>query len=96
MILRATHTHLYPGHRGTISGLAQLADLAAGGDCLVEFSDGSVAAAKISKSANDWRLDTRAYRTAAGTDIAEKHWSVRLQDAGGEIEFRILKQSREK
>ena len=90
MILRATHTHLYPGHRGTITGLAQLGDLGAGHDCLVEFSDGSVTTARISGSANDWRLCTGAYRTAAGTDIPDKRWSVLLQEADGEIEFRIL------
>ena len=91
MILRATHTHLYPGHRGKISGPAQLADLPAGGDSLVEFSDGSATPARISKSATDWLLDTDAYRTAAGTDIAAKKWRLRLEQSGSGIEFRILK-----
>lgn len=93
MILQASHTHLYPGHRGKISGLAHLADLEEGRDCLVEFSDGSATTARISGAANDCRLDTRAYRTAAGTDIPDKHWSLRLDDSGGEFEFRILRKA---
>lgn len=91
MILLATHTHLYPGHRGRISGLAQIADLGKGRDCLVEFSDGAVAAARISRALNDWLLDTKAYRTAAGTDIGQKRWLVRLQEGGGEPAFLIVK-----
>jgi hypothetical protein len=91
MILEATHTHLYPGHRGRISGPAQIADLRTGGDCLVEFSDGSAVPARISKSGNDWLLDTDAYRTAAGTHIVKKRWLVGLGENGGHVEFRILK-----
>ena len=96
MILQATHTHLYPGHHGTITGLAQLSDLEQGRDCLVEFSDGSVTAARISGSSNDWQLCAEAYRTAAGTDIPVKQWAIRLREAGGEFEFRILEKSRAK
>ena len=95
MILQATHTHLYPGHRGKISGLAYLADLEEGRDCLVEFSDGSATTARISAAANDWRLDTRAYRTAAGTNIPDRHWFLRLHGTGGEFEFRILRKATE-
>ena len=91
MILEVTHTHLYPGHRGRISGLAQLADIKAGTDCLVEFSDGSVTPARISRSEIGWQLYTDAYRTAAGTDIAEKLWLVCLEEDDGHVEFRILK-----
>ena len=91
MILEATHTHLYPGHVGKISGLEQIAEMQAGGNCLVEFSDGSVAPARITKSENGWQLDTNAYRTAAGTDIPEKRWLVSLKEDGSHLEFRILK-----
>ena len=90
MILEASHTHLYPGHRGKVSGLAQIADLQVGGDCLVEFSDGSATTARISKTGSDWLLDTDAYRTAAGTDIAQKRWSVCLEQEGSQVKFRIL------
>ena len=90
MILEATHTHLYPGHSGKISGLAQLADLQAGHSCLIEFSDGSVASARIAKSANGWQLHTGAYRTAAGTEIAEKLWFIRLEKEGDHVKFHIL------
>jgi len=91
MILEATHTHLYPGHRGKVSGPTQVPDLQAGGDCLVEFSDGSVTPARISESEDGWQLRTDAYRTAAGTDIAEKCWRVVLGEVGDHVEFRILK-----
>ncbi len=93
MILEATHTHLYPGHRGKISGLAQIADMQAGGDCLVEFSDGSATPARISKSEDGWQLCTDAYRTAAGTDISAKRWLVCLEEDGDHVEFRILKKA---
>ena len=88
--LQATHSHFYPGHRGRIAGLAQIADLLTDGDCLVEFADGSAAAATISKSGNDWLLDAGAYRSAAGTDIAAWRWLVRLTQDGDQVEFRIL------
>ena len=91
MILQATHTHLYPGHRGEIAGLARIDDLRAGGDCLIEFADGSATAARFSKSGNDWLLDTDAYRTAAGTDIPAKRWQVGLRESGRQVEFRIVK-----
>jgi hypothetical protein len=90
MILEATHTHLYPGHRGRISGLAQIADMPTDGDCLVAFSDGSAAVARISRSEDAWQLYTNAYRTAAGTDITEKLWFVRLEEEDGRVAFRIL------
>jgi fumarylacetoacetate (FAA) hydrolase family protein len=90
MILQATHTHLYPGHRGEVSGLAQPADLQTDRDCLIEFADGSVASASITRSANGWQLRTSAYRTAAGTDIAEKLWFIRLEKDGAQVKFHIL------
>jgi hypothetical protein len=93
MILEATHTHLFPGHKGRISGLAQIADLQAGCECLVEFSDGSVAPARISSSENGWQLYTDAYRTAAGSEIAEKLWLVCLGEDDGHVEFRIRKKA---
>ena len=90
MILQATHTHLYPGHRGKISGPAQIADLQTGSDCQVEFSDGAVASARLSRFEDDWHLHTSAYRTAAGTDIAAKHWLIELKQEGERVVFRIL------
>ena len=93
MILEATHTHLYPGHRGKIFGLAQIADIKADNECLVEFSDGSVAPARISRFENGWQLYTDAYQTAAGLDIAKKLWLVYLDEDDGHVEFRVLKKA---
>ncbi len=90
MILAATHTHLYPGHSGEISGLEKVANIQSGRDCLVAFSDGSAATARISQCGNGWQLDTDAYCTAAGTDIAAKRWFVRLEEDGDHVAFRIL------
>lgn len=93
MILEATHTHLYPGHRGEISGLEEVANIQSGRDCLVAFSDGSAATARISRCGNGWQLDTNAYRTAAGTDITAKRWLVRLEEDRGHVKFRILNET---
>lgn len=93
MILQAAHTHLYPGLRGKIGGPAQLAGLRAGAECLVEFTDGSATPARVSPAGDDWLLETEAYRTAAGTDIAAKHWLMRLLEHDDRVEFRILGKS---
>ena len=90
MILQASHTHLYPGHRGKISGVARSADIDNGRHCLIEFSDGSAAAATILHAARDWQLQVGAYRTAAGTAIAAQRWRLRLEPAAGGLEFRII------
>ena len=90
MILHATHTHIYPGHHGTISGITQIAELDTPTDCLIEFADGSAADAKIVATAKDWRLRVGAYRTAAGTDIPAKQWLLRLDENEGQLIFRIL------
>jgi hypothetical protein len=95
MILQANHTHLYPGLRGRISSLAQPADLQADGDCLIEFSDGSVASARITRSENGWQLRSSAYRTAAGTEIAQKLWFIRLEKDGVQVKFQILNKAHE-
>ena len=91
MLLHATHTHLYPGLEGEISGISGLAGLETGCECLVEFVDGSATCAKISRATDGWQLQTNAYRTRAGTDIAAKRWRVRFDEAGKRIGFRILR-----
>lgn len=90
LILQATHTHLYPGHRGKVSGATRIDDIESGGDCVVEFDDGSAAAGKMSKTTRDWRLQVNAYRTAAGTAIGGKCWAMRLDEVGDEVKFRVL------
>ena len=90
MILQATHTHLFPGHRGKITGLEKISDPGKGGDCLVAFSDGSATPASMTKTGNGWQLDTQPYRTAAGTEVAAKRWRIQLDETDGEVRFRIL------
>lgn len=90
MLLHATHTHLYPGLEGRVAGLSRIAELQTEGDCLVEFADGSATCAKISRKKNGWQLRADAYRTAAGTDIAERRWRVHFEEDGNRVIFRIL------
>lgn len=90
MILEASHTHLYPGHRGKISGVVRIADIGTRHDCVVEFVDGSAAVASIVESGGERRLRVDAYRTAAGTRIAAKHWLVRVEEDTDGLNFRIL------
>jgi hypothetical protein len=49
-----------------------------------------VAAARIARYEDSWQLHTNTYRTAAGTDIAEKLWLVRLEEDNDRVAFRIL------
>ena len=90
MILHATHTHLFPGHRGTVTGLKALKDLQTNQHCLVEFADGAAATASISNPGNGWILRVSGYCTAAGTDISEKSWLVKIESGDGELRFLIL------
>jgi hypothetical protein len=90
MILAASHTHLYPGHRGKVSGVARVADIGKRRDCVVEFVDGSAAVASIVESGGERQLRVDAYRTAAGTAIAAKHWLLRVEEDTDGLNFRIL------
>lgn len=90
MILEAPDTHLYPGLDGKITGLDALARLQTGCECLVEFSDGSAATARLSKPGKDWLLVTGAYRTAAGSEIGAKRWCIGFAERDGRTTFRIL------
>lgn len=94
MILHATHSHLYPGLEGRISGLSRLEELRTKRECLIEFSDGSAAAATLVRSHDEWQLDSVAYRTAAGTDIGAKHWRLHIDQESGQASFRIIGKAR--
>ena len=89
MKLEASHTHLYPGHRGRVDGLGSLTDIGAGCSCLVEFCDGSASTGQLTRSEDGWRRRCGAYRTRAGTSIGDKQWSIDFRDCGDRIEFRI-------
>lgn len=70
-ILRAGHTHLYPGARLR----AATAALRRGSRVHIEFSDLASAAALIETAgAARATLAVDAYRTARGTVIAAKRW----------------------
>lgn len=94
MILQASHTHLYPGLRGRLSGVAQTADIIPGRECLVEFSDGSATTGRIAQTGSGWQLDAHAYRTRAGTAIGDKSWLLELDRVRGRIEFRVTGKAR--
>lgn len=89
MILEATHTHLYPGYRGRVAGLATLADIGKERACLVEFADGSACTGRVTRAQNGWRLQCGDYRTRAGTAIGDKRWAIDFRERGDRIEFRI-------
>ncbi len=95
MLLTATHTHLYPGLRGTISGSTDAGDLQTDRDCLVEFADGTAAMARISNLGEGWQLNVDAYRTAAGTEIRQKSWRLEIERIDETIRFRIVEKIRD-
>ena len=81
VVLRATHTHLYPGARGTVGPGEPLRWSARARDvaCVVELADGSTAAARLERFAEEGAyLCVEAYRTAAGTVIPRKRWLLEL------------------
>lgn len=78
--LRATSTHLYRGAR-----LLATAGLPSGpAAAVIEFGDGVVVEAELLRSsADELALQVPAYRTAAGSDLAEKSWRVGTAGAVG-------------
>ncbi len=91
MRFNATHTHLYPGLRGTILDLATPDELHSDRACLVEFSDGAATTARISRLEDGWQLDADAYCTAAGTNIEPKSWRLEIDRDHETPRFRIVK-----
>ena len=75
--LEASHSHLYRGARGRlVSG--RLED----GPVILSFADGTRVAGTLAGS----RLTLAAHRTAAGTGIPERAWTLRFEGEG----FRVL------
>jgi hypothetical protein len=84
-------THLYPGARGLVGVSRQ--ELPQDGVTVavaVIFSDGMTAAAELAAGAT-WTLHVAAYRTAAGTAIAAKSWTLDLFDGPDRIRFRTVR-----
>lgn len=93
IVLEASHTHLYPGHEGRVSGVDALARLPAGTTCRIDFADGGVAFATLSRvddaDGDDWALEVGAYTTGAGTAIPVKRWRVGIRQEDDGLTFRI-------
>jgi hypothetical protein len=92
IVLQAPATHLYPGLEGAVVPDGQAAPDgldAAPADCVVEFSDGSIAHGRLAPEApGRHRLDVEGYTTARGTEIPAKVWPLAIT-ADGERRFRF-------
>lgn len=70
VVLRAAHTHLYPGARLAASG-----PLERGARVTIEFADLRFAAARVEHCAEGKAtLAVQAHRTARGTLVAARRW----------------------
>ncbi len=78
--LRTDHSHLFPGSRLGPADPATPAEIPAAGEVVVLFSDGSSAEAELSPQDSGPLLRVQAYRTAAGTPIAQKSWRLQVED----------------
>jgi hypothetical protein len=79
--LTATHSHLYPGARG--SAAEALRD----GAVMLSFADGTRVPGRLQGE----RLMLEAHRTAKGTRIAPKTWIIAPDPPGpdGRVPFRV-------
>jgi hypothetical protein len=79
--LSASHSHLYPGARGSAD--APLAD----GPVALTFADGT----RVTGHLTGDRLSLDAHRTAKGTAIATKTWIIAMgpTDPEGRVPFRV-------
>ena len=98
IVLEASHTHLYPGHEGRISGVDAVSRLPAETTCRIDFADGGVAFATLSRAddadgddlgLDDWALEVGAYTTGAETAIPVKRWRVGIRQEDDGLTFRI-------
>ncbi|MFT4001196.1 MAG: hypothetical protein QM684_13225 [Rhizobium sp.] len=78
MRFEIANTHAYPGCR------VRLADEDNADEIVAQFSDGTIAGARYSRDGSATiRLTISPYRTARGTDIAEKSWILTPDPKGG-------------
>ena len=85
IVLRATHSHLYPGARGRLDGPMPPGSA----PCLVEFADGSAAHGTLMPEADGTVLATDPYTTACGTRIPAKRWLIEPTGEG----FRVVRRA---
>jgi hypothetical protein len=82
VIIRFTHTHVYPGAHCSIETSSRR-------KALVEFSDGVVASGTVERRRRDeLQLAIDAYTTARGTHIVAKRWELQREAAD---RWRVLK-----
>ena len=94
LLLEATHTHFYPGHKGVISGSAPRPSGAGPIQTRVKFSDGVTIEAILTSTDRDgiWLLEVSPYTTAAKSRIPGKTWEVQTWSAGqAQTAFRIIR-----
>ena len=73
----ANNTHLYPGAMLRSLDASGEANLSAGDELLVEFSDGAVARGRLLHAEPDAAvLQMPAYRTRRKTTVAERTWRI--------------------
>jgi hypothetical protein len=84
LVLDVGASHLYPGCRIRVDGAAWLPRTIAEKPCLVVFADGSTAAGMLRRRPAGLELVVAGYRTARGTAIAPKRWTL-VQGTGSNL-----------
>lgn len=95
VVLRASHSHLFPGARLSGPAVVDAAD-SAETPVLVVFADGAVTDAVVSGGEAEGRsiLTVASYSTTAGTAIDERAWIIEEQpDAEGLATWRVAARS---
>ena len=92
ILLEAVNTHLYPGHRGTLSGKTEFLNEDGIVRAGVKFSDGVTIGAMLSPTDRSgvWLLVVGPYTNAAKSRIVAKSWEVAIA-RGEEHSFRVLR-----
>lgn len=77
MLFKVAYSHLFPGAAVTVED-----DGGQDGAGQIEFADGSAALARWRRDAGAITLDVPSYRTAKGTDVDARRWSLTLGEGG--------------
>ncbi len=71
MRFKFPHSHAFPGGHVVVED-----DAKAGPECLVEFGDGVIVIAEWRLASGAIHLSIPAYRTAKGTQVEARNWSL--------------------